>query len=185
MFCWNGLLFMVCGPQVRCIRPHEMKGPMLFFLDTMSDFFLGYEYILSWCVTKSNKVMSGSGSFRYNLFPVPKGKHLSPHLPSQTENTLWHHFLGGEFSPRGAQGQGPQLSLGRQESSPGKRIFQNEEAAKQGSVERRPGLFRTAVLRVWSVKPLTSLRCHEIPEVKATFILENPFSRAGLLPPQT
>ena len=116
---------------------------------------LGYEWV--WCL-------------RYKLFPVPKGKHLSPHLPSQTENTLWHHFLGGEFSPRGAQGQGPQLSLGRQESSPGKRIFQNEEAAKQGSVERRPGLFRTAVLRVWSVKPLTSLRCHEIPEVKATFI---------------
>ena len=113
--------------------------------------------------------MSGSGTFRYKLFHFQRG-NTCPHLPSQTENTLWHHFLGGEFSPRGAQGQGPQLSLGRQESSPGKRIFQNEEAAKQGSVERRPGLFRTAVLRVWSVKPLTSLRCHEIPEVKATFI---------------
>ena len=24
MFCWNGLLFMICGPQVRYIRPHEM-----------------------------------------------------------------------------------------------------------------------------------------------------------------
>ena len=24
MFCWNGLLFMICGPQVRCIRPHEI-----------------------------------------------------------------------------------------------------------------------------------------------------------------
>ena len=58
--------------------------------------------------------MSGSGTIRYKLFPVPKGKHLSPDLPSQTEDTLWHHVLGGEFSPRGAQEQGPQLSLGRQ-----------------------------------------------------------------------
>ena len=58
--------------------------------------------------------MSGSGTFRYKLSPVPKGKHLSPHLHSQTEDTPWHHFLGGEFSPGAAQGQGPQLSLGRQ-----------------------------------------------------------------------
>ena len=58
--------------------------------------------------------MNVSGAFRYKLFPVPKGKHLSPDLPSQMEDTLWHHFLGGEFSPRGAQGQGLQLSLGRQ-----------------------------------------------------------------------
>ena len=33
--------------------PREMKGPVLFFIDTTSDFCLGYEYILSWCVTKS------------------------------------------------------------------------------------------------------------------------------------
>ena len=72
--------------------------------------------------------MSGSGSFRHKLFPVPRGKHL----PSQIEDTHWHHFQGGEFSPRGAQGQGPQLSLGRQESSSGKMIFQNEEEAKAG-----------------------------------------------------
>ena len=40
-----------------------------------------------------------SGALRYKLFPVPKGKHLSPDLHSQTEDTLWHHFLWGEFSP--------------------------------------------------------------------------------------
>ena len=54
--------------------------------------------------------MSGSGSFRHKLFPVPRGKHL----PSQIEDTLWHHFQGGEFSPRGAQEQDPELSFGRQ-----------------------------------------------------------------------
>ena len=47
--------------------------------------------------------------------PIPNRKHLSPHLPSETENTLWHHFLGGECSSRAAKGQDPQLSLGRQE----------------------------------------------------------------------
>ena len=57
--------------------------------------------------------MSVSGTFRYKLFPVPKGRYLFPELPSQTEDTLWHHLPGGEFSPRGAQGQGPQLGLGR------------------------------------------------------------------------
>ena len=42
---------------------------------------------------------------------------------------------------------------------------------RQGSVGRLPGLFRTAVLRVWSVELLTSLRpFHEIHEVKPTFI---------------
>ena len=42
---------------------------------------------------------------------------------------------------------------------------------RQGSDGRCPGSFRTAVLRVWSVEPLMSLRpFHEIPEVKATFI---------------
>ena len=57
--------------------------------------------------------MSMSGAFRYKLFPVSKGKYLSPHLPSQTDDTLWHHFLEGEFSPRGAQEHGPELSFGR------------------------------------------------------------------------
>ena len=55
-----------------------------------------------------------SGALRYKLFPVPKGKHLSPDLHSQMEDTLWHHFLWGEFSPRGAQEHGPELSFGRQ-----------------------------------------------------------------------
>ena len=55
-----------------------------------------------------------SGALRYKLFPVPKGKHLSPDLHSQTEDTLWHHFLWGEFSPRGAQEHGPESSFGRQ-----------------------------------------------------------------------
>ena len=46
-----------------------------------------------------------------------------------------------------------------------------KRSQRQGSVERHPGSFRTAVLRVWSVEPLMSLRpFHEIPEVKATFI---------------
>ena len=49
--------------------------------------------------------MSVSGAFRYKLFPVPKGTYLFPELPSQTEDTLWHHLPGGEFSPRGAQGR--------------------------------------------------------------------------------
>ena len=74
--------------------------------------------------------MSVSGAFRYKLFPVPKGKYLSPHLPSQTDDTLWHHFLEGAFSPRGAQGQDPQLSLGTHGVQLRKSIFQNEEEAK-------------------------------------------------------
>ena len=51
---------------------------------------------------------------------------------------------------------------------------------RRGSDGRRPGSFRTGVLRVWSVEPVDlwsvqlwkgSLRpFHEIPEVKATFI---------------
>ena len=46
-----------------------------------------------------------------------------------------------------------------------------KRSQRQGSVERHPGSFRTAVLRVWSVEPLMSLRpFHEIAEVKATFI---------------
>ena len=76
--------------------------------------------------------MSVSGAFRYKLFPVPKGRYLFPELPSQTEDTLWHHLPGGEFSTRGAQGQDPQLILGGTESSSGKSIFQNEEETKAG-----------------------------------------------------
>lgn len=63
---------------------------------------------------KTKEVMRGSGAFRHRLFPVPRGKHLSPHLPSQMEDSLWHHFPGAESFPGGAQGQGPQLRLGRQ-----------------------------------------------------------------------
>ena len=40
---------------------------------------------------------------RNKLLPVPKGKHLSPDSPSQTEATPWYQFLGGQFSWRGAQ----------------------------------------------------------------------------------
>ena len=116
----------------RCIRPREMKGPILFFLDTTSDYCLGYEYILTWCVTKSNQVMSGSGTFRYKLFPVPKGKHLSPDLPSQIEDTLQHHFLRGEFSSRAPKGQGPQLSLGRQ----GVQLRKNHFPKRRGGKSR-------------------------------------------------
>ena len=114
--------------------------------------------------------MSGSGTFRYKLSPVPKGKHLFPHLHSQTEDTPWHHFLGGEFSPGAAQGQGPQLSLGRQGVQLRKKHFPKmKRSRRQISVQRRAGTFRTAVLRVWSVEPLMSLRPFpEIPEVKTT-----------------
>ena len=87
--------------------------------------------------------MSGSGAFRYKLFPVPKGKHLSPHLPSQTEDALWHHFLEGEFPLRGAQGQGPQLR-GDRESSSGKSIFQNEEEPKAGISWETPWLIQNS-----------------------------------------
>ena len=64
-----------------------------------------------------NKIKLGYEWFwhlQVQTVPSSKGKHLSPHLPSHTEDTLWHHFLEGEFSPRGVQAQGPQLSLGRQ-----------------------------------------------------------------------
>ena len=112
--------------------------------------------------------MNVSGTFRYKRFPVPKGKHLSPDLPSQMEDTLWHHFLGGEFSPRGAQEHGPELSFG---SPAQEKAFSKMKRQRQGSIERRPDSFRTAVLRVWSVEPLMSLRpFYEIPEVKTTFI---------------
>ena len=57
--------------------------------------------------------MSGSGTFRYKLFLVPKG-NTCPLTSLPRLRTLWHHFLEGEFSPRGAQEQGLQLSLRRQ-----------------------------------------------------------------------
>ena len=56
----------------------EMEGLILFLLDTMSEFCTGYEHILSWCVTKPNQVMSGSGAFKYKLFPGPKETTVPP-----------------------------------------------------------------------------------------------------------
>ena len=93
--------------------------------------------------------MSGCGAFRHKLFLGPKGKHLSPYLPSQTEDTLWHHFLGGEFSPRGAQGQGPQLSVGRQGVQLRERDSPKRRGGKgKGPLGDFPRFIRTAVLRV-------------------------------------
>jgi len=69
----------------------------------MSDFCPGYEDRSSWRVTKPTQVISVCRASRNKLLPVPKGKHLSPDSPSQTEATPWYQFLGGQFSWRGAQ----------------------------------------------------------------------------------
>ena len=126
---------MLSGPQVRYSAP--MKGPILFLLETMSDLCLGYEYILSGCVTKPNQVMSGYGAFRHKLFPGPKGKHLSPYLPSRTEDTLWDQFPRGEFSPRGAPGAGPSAKCGEAGSpAQGEGFSKTKRRQRQGSLRR-------------------------------------------------
>ena len=67
---------------------------------------------------------------------------------------------------------GPSVKFGEAGSPAQVKAFSKmKRRQRQGSVERHPGSFRTAVLRVWSLEPLTSLRPFpEIPEVKATFI---------------
>ena len=67
---------------------------------------------------------------------------------------------------------GPSVKFGEAGSPAQVKAFSKmKRRQRQGSVERHPFSFKTAILRVLSVERLMSLRpFHEIPEVKATFI---------------
>ena len=54
--------------------------------------------------------------------------------------------------------EGLPLGLRRQGVQFKEKIFKTKRRERQGSVGRHPGLLRTAVLRVWSLEPLRSLR---------------------------
>lgn len=54
--------------------------------------------------------------------------------------------------------EGLPLGLRRQGVQFKEEISKTKRRERQGSVGRHPGLFRTAVLRVWSLEPLGSLR---------------------------
>ena len=121
-----------------------------------------------------NKIKLGYEWFwhlQVQTVPSSKGKHLSPHLPSQTEDTLASLSREWVLSKRGP-GAGPSVKFGEAGSPAQVKAFSKmKRRQRQGSVERHPGSFKTAVLRVLSVECLMSLRpFHEIPEVKATFI---------------
>ena len=86
----------------------------------------------------------------------------------------WGHSLAslsrGRVLSWSSPGAGPSVKFGEAGSPAQEKAF-SKMRQRQISVGRRPGSLRTAVLRVWSVEPLMSLRpFHEIPEVKATFI---------------
>ena len=54
--------------------------------------------------------------------------------------------------------EGLPLGLRRQGVQFKEKISRTKRRERQGSVGRHPGLFRIAVLRVWSLEPLGSLR---------------------------
>lgn len=93
--------------------------------------------------------MSGYGTFRHKLFPGPNGKHLSPYLPSRTEDTLWDQFQGVSSLLEEPRGQGPQLSVGRQGVQLRERDSPKRRGGKgKGQLGDFPRFIRTAVLRV-------------------------------------
>ena len=153
---------MLCGPQVRCIRPCEVKQSILFLLDTTSDFCLGMNSgKLVWNKTKIS--YKCRWCLQAQTVPIPKGKYLSPPTPFP----VWGHC-----SSRAAKGQGPQLSLWRQEVQ-----FKEKEPLKWRGGKGRDQLGDSLIYSkewflVWSVESLMSLRpFYEIHGVQPTYIV--------------
>ena len=87
----------------------------------------------------------------------------------------WGHSLAslsrGRVLSWSSPGAGPSVKFGEAGSPAQEKAFSKmKRSRRQISVRKRAGTFRIAVLRVWSVEPLMSLRPFpEIPEVKTTF----------------
>lgn len=122
-----------------------------------------------------NKIKLGYEWFwhlQVQTVPSSKGeKHLSPHLPSQTEDTLASLSRGWVLKRGPGAGPSVKFQLGEAGVQLRKKDFPKWRGGK-GRGQLRDTLLHSKqqFSGVWSVEPLMSLRpFHEIPEVESYF----------------